>query len=144
MSVPLLQAVSYNQTQFNERNRSHRILIVDDEVFIAVALQEGLEKLPNCEVVATFSGEEALHLFQQQPFDLLITDYQMPGMNGVALVAQIRRLFPQTETIIITAYGDRVLQETAMADLLCLSKPVKLAEIRSLTLKILSNKNDNL
>ena len=46
--------------------RTHRILIVDDEEFVAFTLQEGLEKLPNCEVRITDNGKEALRLFEER------------------------------------------------------------------------------
>ena len=62
---------------------------MDDEEFVAFTLREGLEKLPHCEVVVTMSGVQALKLFEERPFDLLITDYKMPDLNGVVLASQI-------------------------------------------------------
>jgi two-component system OmpR family response regulator len=116
-----------------------RILVVDDDVSVAQTLQEGLERLPNCEVVAVTEPQQALELFTQAPFDLLITDYQMRGMNGLALAAYARRLHPQTATIVITAYGERVLREETggLPIHRVLDKPVKLSEIRSVALQAL-------
>jgi CheY-like chemotaxis protein len=118
-----------------------RILVVDDDVSVAQTLQEGLERLPNCEVVAVTEPQQALELFTQAPFDLLITDYQMRGMNGLTLAAHAHRLHPQTTTIIITAYGERVLREETdgLPIHRVLDKPVKLAEIRSIALQALEN-----
>jgi CheY-like chemotaxis protein len=118
-----------------------RILVVDDDVSVAQTLQEGLERLPNCEVVAVTEPQQALELFMQAPFDLLITDYQMRGMNGLMLAAQVYRLHPQTATIVITAYGERVLREETdgLPIYHILDKPVKLAEIRSVALQALEN-----
>jgi len=118
-----------------------RILVVDDDIFVATTLQEGLERLPNCEVIAVTEPQHALELFGQAPFDLLITDYQMRGMNGLALAAHAHRLHPQTTTIIITAYGERVLREETDGPPIhrILDKPVKLAEIRSIALQALEN-----
>jgi two-component system OmpR family response regulator len=119
--------------------RLRRILIVDDDIFVAMTLQEGLERLPNCEVIAVTEPQRALELFGQAPFDLLITDYQMRGMNGLALAAHAHRLHPQMTTIIITAYGERVLREETdgLPIHRVLDKPVKLAEIRSIALQAL-------
>jgi CheY-like chemotaxis protein len=119
-----------------------RILVVDDDVSVAQTLQEGLERLPDCEVVAVTEPQQALELFTQAPFDLLITDYQMRGMNGLVLAAQAHRLHPQTATIVITAYGERVLREETdgLPIHRVLDKPVKLAEIRSIALQALENR----
>jgi CheY-like chemotaxis protein len=125
----------------NGSNARRRILVVDDDVSVAQTLQEGLERLPNCEVVAVTEPQQALELFTQAPFDLLITDYQMRGMNGLTLAAHAHRLHPQTTTIVITAYGERVLREETdgLAIHRVLDKPVKLAEIRSIALQALEN-----
>ncbi len=118
-----------------------RILIVDDEAFVAMTLQEGLEKLPDCDIATATSGQEALQFFQEQPYDLLITDYRMPDIDGLTLAGQIQQLHPQTATIVITAYGDSVLrhhaQEIAVEHVL--DKPVQLSEVRQVTSQVLDN-----
>ena len=81
-----------------------RILIVDDEENVALTFQDSLERLPNCEVAIATNGEQALQLFEQQPFDLLITDYKMPDMDG----GRVRQLYRRTAIIMITAYGSEV------------------------------------
>lgn len=113
--------------------RTHRILIVDDEEFVAFTLQEGLEKLPNCEVMITDNGKEALRLFEEEPFDLLITDYKMPEMSGVALATQIRQKYPETGVVMVTAYSNDLLRDPSAAAAIqrVLDKPVKLSEIRN-------------
>lgn len=116
-----------------------RILVVDDEAHVAQTLQAGLESLPNCEVETAASGEQALHAFEQKPFDLLITDYKMPGTDGVTLATRIRQLYPRTVIVMITAYDNDVLREQAAgASVRCiLDKPVGLGEIRNIVLKAL-------
>lgn len=111
-----------------------RILIVDDEPNVALFLQVALECLPGCEVEVATSGEEALRLSKQQPFDLLITDYRMPGMDGVELTAEVRELGHQTVILIITAFADEELhQATAGGGVRrVVHKPVKKDEIRAL------------
>ncbi len=67
-----------------------RMLIVDDEVAIAAALKELLE-LDGHEAALAQNGREASVLLEQQTFDLVITDYIMPEMNGGDLIAHIRQ-----------------------------------------------------
>lgn len=112
---------------------SSRILVVDDEINLALTLQVGLKRQLGCEVIAAHSGEQALQLFRHQAFDLLITDYKMPDMDGMMLAALIRRLYPKTAVIIITAYGSDNLRAQANQAAIyhILDKPVGFAEIRA-------------
>ncbi len=117
-----------------------RILILDDEENVALTLQDSLEKLPECEIAIATSSTRALQLLEQQPFDLLITDYKMPDMDGLALARHVRQLYPQTVIIIITAYSDQALRWQASRAYVhhVLDKPVGLAEIRSKALEALN------
>jgi CheY-like chemotaxis protein len=117
-----------------------RILVVDDEVNLALMLKDGLNKLPNCEVAMATSGEQALQLFAEQPFDLLITDHKMPGLDGLTLATRIRRLYPLTAIVMMTAYGsDDVRKRAARVSIRnFLDKPVQLTDIRLAVLEALS------
>jgi CheY-like chemotaxis protein len=123
--------------------RLKRILVVDDEEFVTFTLQEGLEKLPNCEVATANSGQQALQIFEQHPFDLLITDYRMPDIDGISLVRQIWQKQPHLAIIMITAYGDSILrnQRAEVPVQYILDKPVKLADIRNLTIEMLAGRS---
>jgi CheY-like chemotaxis protein len=116
-----------------------RVLIVDDEKFVVLTLGEALSSLPNCEVTTATSGAEALKLFRQQPFELLITDYRMPDTNGIDLAKRIEKLYPDTVIIMITAYGDDMLREEAAQSPIrrIMDKPVQIAEIRDVTMEAL-------
>jgi CheY-like chemotaxis protein len=131
-------AVDNSPTQRN-------ILVVDDDENVALSLQDGLATLPNCGIVVATNGDRALQIFRRQPFDLLITDYNMPGMDGMTLAREVRQLYPQTAIIMITAYNSDVLRDQADgADIRCiLDKPAGLVEIRSAALQALRNRTGN-
>ena len=116
-----------------------RILIVDDEEKVALGLRDSLERLPNCEVTVATGSEQALKLFQQQPFDLLITDYNMPGANGITLATRIRQSYSQTVIIMITACAsDALYEQAARVSIHCiLQKPVQITKFRSVALQAL-------
>ena len=117
-----------------------RILVVDDEENVALTLQAGLEVLPDCDVEVVTSGDKAWQLFQQRPFDLLITDYKMPDMDGITLAERVRKSYPQTIIIMVTAYGNETLLEQAASASIqqVLDKPVGLVEIRDVALDVLN------
>jgi nitrogen-specific signal transduction histidine kinase len=141
ITLPALKRSSISEeTTPTPEVHPHRILIVDDEEFVAFTLQEGLEKLPNCEVMITDNGKEALRLFEEQPFDLLITDYKMPEMTGVALATQIRRKYPETGVVMVTGYSNDLLRDPSAAAAIqrVLDKPVKLSEIRNVAQETLN------
>ncbi len=140
IKLPIMVTLEEAQPVSPATDSKRRILIVDDEEFVALTLREGLEKLPNCEVAVSLSGQQALQLFEQQPFDLLITDYKMPDLDGVTLASYIRQHYPTTGIIMITAYSYDLIQEpeAAVAIQKVLNKPVRMAEIRDVALETLS------
>lgn len=85
----------------------YRVLIVDDEMPALRFVQSIIERFAkNFEVagVAT-SGEQGFQLLEQQPFDLLITDIGMRGMNGIELAQAARAMQPNIHIVIISGYG---------------------------------------
>ncbi len=82
------------------------ILIVDDEPKVAFFLKEGLESLGQDYTVSQVqSAEDALSALARAPYDLVVTDLRMSGMNGLDLLTYVRRDRPYLPTILITAYG---------------------------------------
>ncbi|GAB4349974.1 MAG: sigma-54 dependent transcriptional regulator [Candidatus Abyssubacteria bacterium] len=81
-----------------------RILIVDDDEGLIHFLGRFFSKLDK-HVTSTTDGVSALNLIAREPFDLIIMDYKMPGLNGLDTLKQIRSLQIKTPVIIMTAYG---------------------------------------
>jgi two-component system sensor histidine kinase EvgS len=120
--------------------RPRSVLLVDDEVNQVVILKAGLAKLPNCEVSVATSGRQALALCARQSFDLIITDYHMPEMDGLTLAAVLHQQYPATVIIMLTAFGNEVLCEQVADNpvQLVLEKPIDLKYIRAVVWQALA------
>lgn len=119
-----------------------RILVVDDEENTRL----GLSKLLSQEgfvVELAANGSEALEILRRQRFNLVISDINMPDMNGIAFLREISRRFPSTNVIMITAYGgvESYLEAMNLGALEYLHKPVRLDELRSVMKKVFSSGN---
>ncbi len=91
-----------------------RVLIVDDEPNVAMLLADSLEKLGDEYVFETArNGDEALAKIQQTAYALVITDYKMPGMSGLDLAQAVRQFSPDTQVVLMTAYGTAELRDKA-------------------------------
>jgi CheY-like chemotaxis protein len=93
---------------------SKHILIVDDEESILTVLKNSLKKLgPDYQVVTVKDGFAALNKLQQQSFDLVVTDFNMDKMDGLELMETIHYMQPKARIIMITAYGNEILESEA-------------------------------
>lgn len=87
------------------QNRAARILIVDDEAVTRVSLLDAM-RLEGYEVATAASGEEAMSLLEKrEPFDLVILDLKMPGMDGLEVAERIHVTSSDTIVILLTAFG---------------------------------------
>ena len=83
-----------------------------------------------------------MEVLNQLPFDLVITDVRMPEVSGLDLLVEVKRQYPQTKVIIMTAYGTSDVQKEA-ADRGCfeyIEKPFEINELRQLILDALRKK----
>ncbi len=81
-----------------------RILVVDDELIVRESLKGWLKK-SGYEVDTASSGPEALQMLELAPYDLLFLDIMMPKMNGLEVLEIVKKRFPETLVVMITAYG---------------------------------------
>ncbi|WP_406765634.1 cache domain-containing protein [Candidatus Clostridium radicumherbarum] len=121
------------------QTKNKKILLVDDNVKVTKVLKKGLEHL-GYNVVSETDSLKALKLFQADTnrFDLLITDYMMPNMNGSELAAKVKELRSDALVIIMTGYIDgneKEINNNEAADAYIL-KPIELAKLSSLIEKI--------
>jgi CheY-like chemotaxis protein len=112
---------------------TEKILIVDDEERILFVLSSVLGKLKDqLEIKTVSNGKDAIEEARGIPFDLIITDLIMPGMDGVELTQRIRALSPGIAVIWMTAYGSQRFEAEAkqLAVHRCLDKPLEIEEFR--------------
>lgn len=112
-----------------------RVLVVDDEEDMLWMLQRNLNKgMQDVEILAAKSAEEALAILSDQAVNLVITDINMPGMNGLDLLIEINNRFPATGVIIMTAYPSNAYENKAMmsGSLRFIEKPFDINEVRAI------------
>jgi len=111
---------------------SHRILIVDDDTDARSALVRVLEK-DGYSVAGAASAQEALRKFDQCPFDLVLTDMRMEGMDGIELLRVLKTRRSDIPVIIMTAFAsvDTAVQAIDERAYDYLRKPYQLAEMRA-------------
>ncbi|HLJ27592.1 MAG TPA: response regulator [Candidatus Angelobacter sp.] len=80
------------------------ILFVDDHEVLARLSCEILE-MQGYRAVSAYNGEDALRKFDEDDFDILVTDFRMEGMNGVELARRVHERHPEVPVIIVTGYG---------------------------------------
>jgi CheY-like chemotaxis protein len=82
-----------------------QILLVDDNK-LGLSARKALLEEQGYRVTTAASGEAALELFRRVRFDLVITDFKMPGMNGIELIRAIRTERPAVPIVLISGYTD--------------------------------------
>ncbi|MHC4469524.1 MAG: sigma-54-dependent transcriptional regulator [Planctomycetota bacterium] len=90
-----------------------RILLVDDDVSLLRVTEKQLTDA-GYEVTAVPSAEDALEAYSTEQVDLVVTDVEMPGMDGLELLAELKRREPEAAVLVITAYGNVERTVTAM------------------------------
>jgi two-component system cell cycle sensor histidine kinase/response regulator CckA len=115
------------------------ILVVDDNNFLRSVVSKMLSML-GYDVSSADSGENGLSLFRKNKFDIVLSDYEMPGMDGIAFACSIKKSSPRTRVVIMTGAGrETVLSRNTTAVDEVISKPFTLAEIDE-TIQNLSGK----
>lgn len=89
------------------------ILLVDDDRNLVTTLSYGLRKALGeaISVAVCFSGSEALSILATQPFDVVVSDFNMPGPSGLEFLNRIRQDHREIILVLITAYGTDALEE---------------------------------
>jgi two-component system, cell cycle response regulator CpdR len=106
-----------------------KILVVDDNNDLRIVVAKMLSQL-GYEVSSADSGENGLGVFFKNKFDIVLSDYEMPGMDGVAFACSVKKSSPRTPVVIMTGAEKEIVfsrMNTAVDKVI--SKPFTLAEI---------------
>ena len=118
-----------------------RVLIVDDEEKVVFFLRESLEELGQDFTIGTAkSAEEALEKIATQPYDLVISDLRMPGIDGLQLIERVKEKYPRTRFVLMTAYGsDEVEARARSLDVYdYITKPFHVSDLLDVTRQALA------
>lgn len=91
-----------------------KFLVVDDALTERTRVSGLLKKAFDCEVTTAGDGHEALQLLDDSRADLVLTDLQMPRMDGLALLVEIRQEYPMIPVVLMTAQGSEEIAAEAM------------------------------
>jgi DNA-binding NtrC family response regulator len=120
------------------------ILIVDDEVGPRESLRMILK--PIYEIYTATNGDEALQVISKESIDLVTLDLRMPGLSGIDVLREIKKIKADVEVIVITGYGTLTNAQEAIrygaGDFI--SKPFNVADIISIISKSFERRNYNL
>jgi YesN/AraC family two-component response regulator len=120
-----------------------KVLIVDDEETLTWSMAKSLSKdKDKYEVIIANNGREALNYLEKNRIDLVITDIRMPDINGLDLLVKVRKEYPQTKVIIMTAYGSSDVQKEAnqRGSLYYVEKPFEISDIRKIIIDLIGKK----
>jgi DNA-binding NtrC family response regulator len=117
------------------------VLVVDDEVEMLTLLRNYLTR-EGYTVQTAPSAEIALHMLEDQDFDMVLTDLRMRGLDGLAVVRELHATRPETQVILMTGFGgiDTAVEAIKAGAYHFVAKPVKLPEVGALVRKALAER----
>jgi DNA-binding response OmpR family regulator len=105
-----------------------RVLVIDDERYVRGLLVE-LLRVWGCEADVAASGAEGLALFKEKSYDLVLTDYVMPGCSGLELVENVRNRDADVGVIMLTASGAEMDKHVRRLGFTLLRKPLQIEQL---------------
>lgn len=90
-----------------------RILIIDDEADLCRVMKLNLERTGAFDVAVAYTGSDGVAQAKAAPFDLVITDFNLPGMNGEAVLDALKALRPGMAVVVFSVYHDDAAQVTS-------------------------------
>ncbi len=123
---------------------NRRILVVDDDAGVRESVADIL-RADGCLVVTSEDGEDAVRRLEATPFDLVLSDVVMPGMDGYDLFAKIRERWPEVHVVLMTAFyydRDHIIKRSRLAGLegVLFKKPIDPTRLRETFARLLEVK----
>ncbi len=106
------------------------VLIIDDEPLMRISIADAL-KAEGCQVKVATTGLEGMDLIRKEPFEIVITDLRLPGMDGLQILQACKEVSPKTGVIVITAYGsvETAVEAIKMGAYDYITKPFSMDEL---------------
>ena len=104
-SAPLLLLHLPDMKRIDSTGKTRRVLLVDDNKNGTPARKAALEE-QGYETASATSAAEALEIFQQAEYDLVVTDYRMPKMNGSELIEELRKLRAELPVVMLSGFAE--------------------------------------
>jgi len=127
-------------------NRTHHILLVDDDRTCLRMLKNMLGSIPDCEVDAFTSATSALEKSLQVDYDIVISDYIMPEMDGITFLKKFIKSQPRTSRIMLSSYCTKESLYGAVNEaqiLRYIEKPCNEHALRTIISQVLKERNHN-
>jgi len=106
------------------------LLVVDDEEDIRISLAALIHMaLPDVVVETAGSGEDGIAALAEHDFDVVLSDFKMPGMNGVEFLEVVRRNAPRAETVLMTAFPITQIDTQRLPGLTVIAKPFNIEQM---------------
>lgn len=108
-----------------------KILIVDDQYGIRILLTEILKK-DGYKMYQASNGLQALEIMEKHSPDLVLLDMKIPGMDGLEILKRIKQMRPETEVMMMTAYGElnMINEAISLGAVTHFTKPFDIDEVR--------------
>ena len=118
-----------------------KILIADDEAGVLLTTQAILQA-EGYDVEATSGGLEAIEAIRQRHYDLVLTDLKMPVVDGLGVLAEVRKRSPLTVTVMMTGYGSVIsaLDAVKLGAYEYLLKPIEVEDLKQAVRRSLERK----
>ena len=120
---------------------ANRALVIDDDK-ATLDLMEFQLKSEGFQVTKAENGQQGLKLIEDDEFDIILTDLQLPGLSGIEIVKRSKELSPDTEIIMVTGYGstEKAIEATKAGAFYYVEKPVEFDELIILIGKAIERK----
>lgn len=97
------QLETKHKTTGDDMDAKTKILVVDDDEVVRLSFLRSLASA-QCKVEAAWNGTDALRAMEREPFDVVLLDLRMSGMDGMSVLKAIKEKWPESEVVIITGY----------------------------------------